>query len=149
MEKNFLEEFVKKALEENEKKEDGEKRKKHFQEIGRKGGLKKKTSQQFSKIISVRLTEKEFDEIEKQASKYHLKISKYVRLILTEKEIKINEFKTDEILLQFGNNFKKITNLLRNREWTVFENKKEILAKIETTVDMIHHYLYSKIQKNE
>ena len=49
MEKDFLEEFVKKALEENEKKEDGEKRKKHFQEIGRKGGLKKKTSQQFSK----------------------------------------------------------------------------------------------------
>ena len=65
MEKDFLEEFVKKALEENEKKEDGEKRKKHFQEIGRKGGLKKKTSQQFSKVISVRLTEKEFDEIEK------------------------------------------------------------------------------------
>ena len=59
MEKNFLEEFVKKAVEENEKKEDGEKRKKHFQEIGRKGGLKKKTSQQFSKVISVRLTEKE------------------------------------------------------------------------------------------
>ena len=149
MEKDFLEEFVKKALEENEKKEDGEKRKKHFQEIGRKGGLKKKTSQQFSKVISVRVTEKEFEEIEKKASEYHLKISKYVRLILTEKEIKINEFKTDEILLQFGNNFKKITNLLRNREWTVFENKKEILAKIETTVDMIHHYLYSKIQKNE
>ena len=65
------------------------------------------------------------------------------------KEIKINEYKTDEILLQYGNNFKKITNLLRNREWTVFENKKEILAKIETTVDLIHHYLYSKIQKNE
>ena len=149
MEKNFLEEFVKKAVEENEKKEDGEKRKKHFQEIGRKGGLKKKTSQQFSKVISVRLTEKEFDEIEKQASKYHLKISKYVRMILTEKELKINEFKTDETLLQFGNNFKKITNLLRNREWTVFENKKEILAKIEITVDLIHHYLYSKIQKNE
>ena len=149
MEKDFLEEFVKKAVEENEKKEDGEKRKKHFQEIGRKGGLKKKTSQQFSKVISVRLTEKEFEEIEKQASKYHLKISKYVRLILTEKELKINEFKTDDILLQFGNNFKKITNLLRNREWTVFENKKEILAKIEITVDLIHQYLYTKVHKNE
>ena len=149
MEKDFLEEFVKKAVEENEKKADGEKRKKHFQEIGRKGGLKKKTSQQFSKVISVRLTEKEFDEIEKQASKYHLKISKYVRMILTEKELKINEFKTDEILLQFGNNFKKITNLLRNREWTVFENKKEILVKIENVVDLIHQYLYSKTQKNE
>ena len=50
MEKDFLEEFVKKSLEENEKKADGEKRKKHFQEIGRKGGLKK----------------------EEQASKYYL-----------------------------------------------------------------------------
>ena len=149
MEKDFLEEFVNQATQENEAKIAQEKRKKYFRELGKKGGLKTKTSLQFSKVISVRVTEKEFEEIEKKASEYHLKISKYVRLILTEKEIKINEFKTDEILLQFGNNFKKITNLLRNREWTVFENKKEILVKIETTVDMIHHYLYSKIQKNE
>ena len=149
MEKDFLEEFVNQSTQENEAKIAQEKRKKYFRELGKKGGLKTKTSLQFSKVISVRVTEKEFEEIEKKASEHHLKISKYVRLILTEKEIKINEFKTDEILLQFGNNFKKITNLLRNREWTVFENKKEILAKIETTVDLIHHYLYSKIQKNE
>lgn len=149
MKNDFLQEFINQATQENEAKIAQEKRKKHFRELGKKGGLKKKTSQQFSKVISVRVTEKEFQEIENKASKYHLKTSKYVRLILTEKELKINEFKTDEILLQFGNNFKKITNLLRNREWTVFENKKEILAKIETTVDLIHHYLYSKIQKNE
>ena len=68
---------------------------------------------------------------------------------LFEKELKINEFQTDEILLQFGNNFKKITNLLRNREWAVFENKKEILVKIENVVDLIHQYLYTKIHKNE
>jgi hypothetical protein len=68
---------------------------------------------------------------------------------LFEKELKINEFQTDEVLLQFGNHFKKITNLLRNREWNVFENKKEILAKIENLIDLIHQYLYSKIQKNE
>ncbi|WP_051259695.1 hypothetical protein [Epilithonimonas tenax] len=68
---------------------------------------------------------------------------------MTEKELKVNEFKTDETLLQFANHFKKITSLLRNREWTVFENKKEILVKIETTVDLIHQYLYTKIQKNE
>lgn len=149
MEKDFLEEFVNQATQENEAKIAQEKRKKYFRELGKKGGLKTKTSLQFSKVISVRVTEKEFEEIEKKASEYHLKISKYVRLILTEKEIKINEFKTDEILLQFGNNFKKITNLLRNREWTVFENKKEILAKIETTVDLIHQYLYTKVHKNE
>ena len=50
MEKNFLEEFVKKALQENEKKEDGEKRKKHFQEIGRKGGLTQITQLKFFEI---------------------------------------------------------------------------------------------------
>jgi predicted GNAT family acetyltransferase len=149
MKNDFLQEFINQATQENEAKIAQEKRKKHFRELGKKGGLKKKTSQQFSKVISVRVTEKEFQEIENKASKYHLKTSKYVRLILTEKELKINEFKTDEILLQFGNNFKKITNLLRNREWTVFENKKKILAKIEITVDLIHQYLYSKIQKNE
>ncbi len=149
MEKNFLEEFVKKAVEENEKKEDGEKRKKHFQEIGRKGGLKTKENKKLDKVISIRMTHSEYENLLQKQEKYPLKLSTYIRNVLFEKELKINEFKTDEILLQFGNNFKKITNLLRNREWTVFENKKEILAKIETTVDLIHHYLYSKIQKNE
>ena len=149
MEKDFLEEFVNQATQENEAKIAQEKRKKYFRELGKKGGLKTKTSLQFSKVISVRVTEKEFEEIEKKASEYHLKISKYVRLILTEKEIKINEFKTEEILLQYGNHFIIIKNLLRHRAFSEFENKKEILAKIETTVDMIHHYLYSKIQKNE
>ena len=95
------------------------------------------------------MTHSEYETLLQKQEKYPLKLSTYIRNVLFEKELKINEFKTDEILLQFGNNFKKITNLLRNREWTVFENKKEILAKIETTVDLIHQYLYSKSQKNE
>lgn len=148
MEKDFLKEFIYEAAKENEAKIAEEKRKKHFRELGRKGGLKKKTSQQFSKVVSVRLTEKEFEEIETLSSKYNLKISKYLRLILTEKELKINEFQTDEVLLQYGTYFKKITNLLRNREWNVFENKKEILGKIEKTVDLIHQYLYSKVNQH-
>ena len=149
MENNQIRQFAEQIFSEQEKKIAKEKRKNYFKEIGRKGGLKKKTSQQFSKVISVRLTEKEFDEIEKQALKYHLKISKYVRMILTEKELKINEFQTDEVLLQYGTYFKKITNLLRNREWNVFENKKEILMKIENLIELIHQYLYSKVnQKN-
>ncbi len=95
------------------------------------------------------MTNSEYELLIQKQEKYPLKLSTYIRNVLFEKELKINEFKTDEILLQFGNNFKKITNLLRNREWNVFENKKEILVKIETTVDLIHQYLYSKIQKNE
>ena len=122
MGKNFLEEFVKKAVEENEKKEDGEKRKKHFREIGRKGGLKKKTSQQFSKVISVRLT---------------------------EKELKINEFKTEEVLLQYGNHFIRIKNLLRHRAFSEFENKKQILHEIENVTKLIYQYLYEKQNKQK
>ena len=147
MENDFLQEFINQATKENEAKIAQEKRKKHFQEIGRKGGLKKKTSQQFSKVISVRLTEKEFDEIEKQASKYHLKISKYVRMILTEKELKINEFKTEEILLQYGNHFIRIKNLLRHRAFSEFENKKQILHEIENITILIYQYLYEKQNK--
>ena len=149
MEKDFLQEFINEATKENEAKIAQEKRKKHFQELGRKGGLKTKENRKLDKVISIRMNNSEYELLIQKQEKYRLKLSTYIRNVLFEKELKINEFQTDEILIQFGNNFKKITNLLRNREWTVFENKKEILAKIETTVDLIHHYLYSKIQKNE
>ena len=149
MEKDFLKEFINQATQENEAKIAQEKRKKHFQELGRKGGLKTKENKKLDKVISIRMTHSEYETLIQKQEKYPLKLSTYIRNVLFEKELNVNEFQTDEVLLQFGNNFKKITNLLRNREWTVFENKKEILAKIETTVDLIHHYLYSKIQKNE
>ena len=149
MEKDFLQEFINEATKENEAKIAQEKRKKHFQELGRKGGLKTKENRKLDKVISIRMNNSEYELLIQKQEKYPLKLSTYIRNVLFEKELKINEFKTDEILLQFGNNFKKITNLLRNREWTVFENKKEILVKIENVVDLIHQYLYSKTQKNE
>ena len=149
MEKDFLQEFIHQVAKENQAKIAQEKRKKYFQELGRKGGLKTKENKKLDKVISIRMTHSEYENLLQKQEKYPLKLSTYIRNVLFEKELKINEFKTDETLLQFGNNFKKITNLLRNREWAVFENKKEILTKIESTVDLIHHYLYSKIQKNE
>ena len=149
MENDFLQEFINQATKENEAKITKEKRKKHFQELGRKGGLKTKENKKLDKVISIRMTNSEYELLIQKQEKYPLKLSMYIRNVLFEKELKINEFKTDETLLQFGTHFKKITNLLRNREWTVFENKKEILAKIEITVDLIHQYLYSKTQKNE
>ena len=149
MQKDFLQEFINQATKENEAKIAQEKRKKHFQELGRKGGLKTKDNKKLDKVISIRMTNTEYEILIQKQEKYPLKLSTYIRNVLFEKELKINEFQTDEILLQFGTHFKKITNLLRNREWTVFENKKEILAKIEATVNLIHQYLYSKIQKNE
>ncbi|MCL1667519.1 special sigma factor [Elizabethkingia ursingii] len=149
MENDFLKNFILQISKQQEQKDAEEKRKKHFQTIGRKGGLKKKTSGQFSKVVSVRLTEKEFEEIEKQASKYNLKISKYLRLILTEKELKINEFKTDEVLLQYGNHFIRIKNLLRHHEFSEFENKKQILHEIEIVTNLIYQYLYEKQNKQK
>ena len=149
MKKDFLEEFVNEATKEIEAKIALEKRKKHFQELGRKGGLKTKENKILDKVISVRMSNSEYETLIKKQKKYPIKLSTYIRNVLFERELKINEFKIDEILLQYLNNSKKITNLLRHREWNMFENKKEILAKIETTNDLMYQYLYSKMQKDE
>lgn len=142
MQQDFLTQFITKIQEEQEQKNAEEKRRNHLRTIGRKGGLAKKKSAVFSKTISAKLTEKEFQSIKEKAEKLNLKISKYVRLILTEKELKVNEFKTDEVLLSYGNHFKRISNLLRNREFSNLENKNEILQEIKNTTDLIYNYLY-------
>lgn len=149
MEKDFLEEFINQATQENEAKIAQEKRKKYFQELGRKGGLKTKEKKKLDKVISIRMTNAEYETLIQKQEKYPLKLSTYIRNVLFEKELKVNEFQTDEVLLQYGTHFKKITNLLRNREWNVFENKKEILLRIENMIELIRQYLYSKIEKNE
>ena len=149
MEKDFLQEFIHQVAKENQAKIAQEKRKKYFQELGRKGGLKTKENKKLDKVISIRMTNSEYEILLQKEEKHPLKLSTYIRNILFEKELKINEFQTDEVLLQYGAHFKKITNLLRNREWNVFENKKDILVKIENLIQLIHQYLYSKTQKNE
>ena len=130
----------------NEKEE---KRKNYFKTIGKKGGLAKKKSALFSKTISAKLTEKEFEILRTKAEKLNLKISKYVRLVLTEKELKVNEFKTDEVLLSYGNNFNRIKNLLRNREFSSLENKAEIMREIEGVTKLIYNYLYQNRVRDE
>ena len=149
MEKDFLQEFIHQVAKENQAKIAQEKRKKYFQELGRKGGLKTKENKKLDKVISIRMTNSEYEILLQKQEKHPLKLSTYIRNILFEKELKINEFQTDEVLLQYGAHFKKITNLLRNREWNAIENKKEILMRIENLIELIHQYLYSKSQKNE
>ena len=124
-----------------------EKRKKHFQEIGRKGGLKTKSEQHLSKVISFRLTDQEYEESRRKAQKFNLKLSAYSRIVHLQKELKVNEFETDKMLLNYGNNFVRIKNLLRNREWNIFQNKKQILKEIEEVLDLIRQYLYSKMDE--
>ena len=68
-------------------------------------------------MIAVRLTEEEYKMIQQNSRIHGLTASVYGRLVLTDKELKVNEFKKDEILLQYGTNFKRISNLLRNAEW--------------------------------
>ena len=147
MKTDNLKNFIDKMAQENERKINAEKRKKHFQEIGRKGGLKMKIEPQLSKVISFRLSVLEYEESLEKARKFNLKLSTYSRMIHLGKELKINEFRIDEILLKYLNNSKKITNLMRHREWNMFENKKEILAKIEATNDLMYQYLYSKMNE--
>ena len=60
MEKDFLQEFIYEVAKENETKIAQEKRKKYFQELGRKGGLKTKENKKLDKVISIRMTNSEY-----------------------------------------------------------------------------------------
>ena len=145
MKADNLKNFIDKMAQENERKMNAEKRKKHFQEIGRKGGLRKKSEQQLSKVISFRLKDLEYEDSQKKAQEFNLKLSAYSRMVHLQKELKVNEFETDKTLLNYGNNFVRITNLLRNREWNMFQNKKRILMEIQEVIDLIRQYLYSRM----
>ncbi|MCT4214246.1 special sigma factor [Elizabethkingia anophelis] len=148
MKRDFFQKLVEKAAQKEEEKLAAEKRRSYFREIGRKGGLKKKESALLNKVIAVRLTEEEYKIIQQHSKMYGLKASVYGRLILMEKELKVNEFKTDEVLLEYGTHFKRISNLLRNSEWNVFENKKMIIQEIEILLKAISEYLYSQKPKD-
>ena len=145
MKADNLKNFIDKMTQEIERKINAEKRKKYFQEIGRKGGLKKKSEPQLSKVISFRLTDLEYKDSQQKAQKFNLKLSAYSRMVHLEKELKVNEFETDKMLLNYGNNFVRIKNLLRNRDWNIFQNKKQILMEIQEVLDLIREYLYSKM----
>ena len=124
-----------------------EKRKKHFQNIGRKGGLKKKNNSQLDKIISFRLSVFEYQNELKKAEKVGLKLSTFARMVYQQKELKIKEFETEKLLYTYGNNFIRIKNLLRHREWNVFKNKSEIIKEIELVLQLMREYLELRIEK--
>ncbi len=149
MENNFLAQLTKQIADQQNARIAQEKKRNRLREIGRKGGLKKKSANHLSKVVSVRFTEKEFARISLDAKRHNLNISNYLRLVSTEKELKVNEFKTDQILLDYGNHFIRITNLLRHREWSEFQNKKEILEEIELVTTLLREYLYQKLHRNE
>lgn len=149
MEEDFLWKFVEESTAENNKLIEEQNRINFFKRIGKKGGLKTKEKECLVRRISVRFSNLEFEKIKKEADKNNISISEFIRLISTETELKVKEFSADKILLEYGNNFQRITNLLRNREWTEFENKKEILNNISLVTNLIRDYLYQKNNKNE
>lgn len=149
MEEDFLWQFIEQSTAENNKLIEEQNRINFFKKIGKKGGLKTKKNDCLERRVSVRFTISEFEKIKKIAEKNYISISEFIRLISTETELKVKEFSADKILLEYGNNFQRITNLLRNREWSEFENKKEILNNISLVTNLIREYLYQKNNKNE
>ena len=145
----FLKNIIIKATEQQMQIINAEKRKKHFQDIGRKGGSKKKSTNPLTKIISFRLTNLEYQESQIKSQDYNLKLSAYVRMVDLQKELKIKEFETDKVLVDYGNNFIRIKNLLRHREWTIFANKNKIIGEIEEILELIRNYLYSKMKTDD
>lgn len=145
MENDQIKQFVQQISREQEKKIAQEKRRNYFKEIGRKGGLKKKTSNQFTKVVSTRLTQKEFDEAIQEAKRYNLKFSKYTRLKITNGELRIKEFVDDKTLLEYGNNFIRIKNMFRRSEFSQLDHTKVILREVEIVTELIYDYLYNKM----
>lgn len=149
MENDQLRQFVQQISREQEKKTEQEKRRNYFKEIGRKGGLKKKTSNQFTRVVSTRLTQKEFDEAIQEAKRYNLKFSKYTRIKITNGELRINEFKEHETLLDYGNNFIRIKNMFRRSEFSQLDYTKVILREVEIVTKLIYDYLYNKMKDRD
>ena len=147
MKNDFSKKIIAKAAEQKVQKIDAEKRKKYFQDLGRKGGLKKKNNSQLDKIISFRLSVFEYQNELKKAEKVGLKLSTFARMVYHQKELKIKEFETEKLLYTYGNNFIRIKNLLRHREWNVFKNKSEIIKEIELVLQLMREYLDLRIEK--
>lgn len=98
------------------------------------------------------MTDFEYEESLQKAQKYNLKLSAYSRMVHLEKELKIKEFETEKLLYTYGNNFTRIKNLLRHREWNIFENKSEIIKEIELVLQLMREYLEfrkDKMKNNE
>lgn len=144
MENKIIKDFLNKIQEEKKKKTEQNKRRNYFREIGRKGGLSGTKNEKKNRRITIRFTQREFQKIESKAIKSQLNISEYVRLIILEKKLIIEPYKEDEILRRFGTNFIRISNLLKNKEWNVFSNKKEIMELIQSTTKGIHEHLILK-----
>jgi len=55
------------------------------------------------------------------------------------------------IILKFikVDNFNRIQNLLRNREFSSLENKAEIMREIEGVTKLIYNYLYQNRTRDE
>ena len=68
-----------------------------------------------------------------------------MRFLITEKELRINEFKEDETLLDYGNNFIRIKNMFRRSEFSQLDHTKVILREVEIVTKLIHDYLYNKM----
>ena len=147
MNNNFLKNIITKSTEQKMQKVAAEKRKKYFQNLGRKGGLKKKNNSQLGKIISFRLTDLEYQDEVKKAEKVGLKLSTFARMVYQQRELKVKEFETEKLLYTYGNNFTRIKNLLRHREWNIFENKSEIIKEIELVLQLMREYLELRIDK--
>ena len=59
--------------------------------------------------------------------------------------MKINEFKEDETLLDYGNNFIRIKNMFRRSEFSQLDHTKVILREVEIVTKLIYDYLYNKM----
>lgn len=132
MNENFLKAFIKDAeIHKQNKKE--EVKKNQFREWGKKGGRPKKEINK-TKIISLRFTVSEYQELLHKSELAKIKIADYCRIVLRDKPLVKEE--QNKTLIQFGNNFKRIGNFMKMGVFSS-EEKARILTEIEIVLQGI------------
>ena len=115
MENDFLKSFVLKVSREQEQKKETENRKQYFRELGKKGGLKKKSANQLLRVVSVRFTEKEYIQLKSKCDAAGMKMEPFLRALVsgcTLRERPPDSYKAlASQVAAIGNNLNQLTRL--------------------------------------
>lgn len=138
MKEDWIKDFEKWNEELIEKQKE-EARKNQFREWGKLGGRPPKERKK-NVTISIRVTEKEKEILQKKAEKADLSLAEFVRR--SALEIPLPDPERNKTLVEYRTNFKRLANHFRSGVWTPAEKSKftaelkDIISKIEKALDI-------------
>ena len=107
-----------------------EQKKNKHKEWGKLGGRPRIENRKTEKI-TLRFTPSEMSLLESKSKEKNLKITEYCRVILNEK--KLPNVEQNKILIEYANNFSRLSNFIKSSHFEEHE-KKEFLLVLQTLV---------------